>query len=186
MNYAIIEIVIYLAWTAVFATRLRDKSDAATEELVVFLFALPCSTVMELVNQYVVRRLGAYYPGSLFFFPLFKFPVGVILITSLYAWAVYVVSRLIVRRIAPRGPALDALLKLVLYLLVLSSSVLFEAAGVGIGYWRYYVPPPPTVSVWFSEYLYYLCFAFPAAVVAALVSWRLAQRTLGRVPADTT
>jgi hypothetical protein len=172
MNYVVVEIFIYMTWAAVFVTRLRRSSPSATEELQVLLFALPTAMLVEVVNEYLYAGAGLYYPSSLLYFPMFKFPVALIFSGTLYTWGFYVLSRRIAIRIAGEDSRFLGLLQLGLFLLLLSTNVLVEPIGISIGYWQWHKPPPETFAMYAARYMTYFEGAFPPALFAAFFSWR--------------
>lgn len=172
MTYIIVELFIYLMWATVFITRSRRASRSATEELQVLLLALPTAAIVEVMNEYLFASTGIFYPFSLLYFPSFKFPVAIVLSSSLYTWVLYVVSRQIAVRFAGEESRFLGLYQLGLFLLLLSTNILIEPFGVSIGYWQWHKTPPTTFFVWAARYIYYSLFTLPPAVFAVFFSRR--------------
>jgi hypothetical protein len=50
------------------------------------------SLLLEVINEKVFGSVGTYYPGSLMFFPFFKFPIAIIFLSVFYAGVINFVS----------------------------------------------------------------------------------------------
>lgn len=172
MTYVVVDICYYLVWPLVFVTRLWRQSLAATEELLVLMFSMPLVVIMELRNEYLQAGSGVYYPASLLYFPGFRFPLTIMLSSSLYAWILFAVSRKIAVRLVHADSWLRIPAQLGAFLLLNILYLIPEWLGVAIGYWQWHQPLPDTPQVWISKYLFYLWFSLPPALVALFFTWR--------------
>jgi hypothetical protein len=172
MNYVFIDLFYYILWPVVFFTRLRQRTWAATEELLVLLFAVPTAIISEMTNEHLFGATAVYYPHTLLYFPGFKFPVTIILSSSLFPWLLFVAARALANRLATQNRRAALGLQLGFFLVLVSTFVLPEAAGPQLGYWKWRVTPPDTPGVWIAKYIFYLLFMFPPVLVAKFFSWR--------------
>lgn len=177
MTYVIVEAIIYITWATVFLTRLRTKSQAATEELLIILFAMPITIIMELKNEYYYAGTGVYYPFSLLYFPDSKFPLAIVLSSSLFPWVLYIVSRWIAARFVGGKSGSSSLLELGLLLLLISTNVLPEWLGASLGYWQWPKTLPLTFTVQIAKYIFYFWFTFPPVLIAKFFTWRLSMQS---------
>jgi hypothetical protein len=186
VTYVVFELLIYGLWAYVTASRLRTASETALEELCILAFSIPMTVIMELRNEFLQAGTGTYYPASLAYFPGFKFPIAIILAGSLFAWAIYVVSREAAKRAAGGRDLVFQLTQLAFFLILLTGSRLMELLGLATGYWQWHRMPDLS-TLWVGGYLYYFRFSFPPAFVAKLLSWYLARiRATDAIAKDIT
>jgi len=99
--YVIIELAIYLAWSAVVISRFRRSAKSSLEELLLIFLALPIAAFMEIRNELLQGTTGVYYPHSLYYFPRFNFPLAIMLSSSLFPFVLLLIARGVARRVIP-------------------------------------------------------------------------------------
>lgn len=111
------------------------------------------SIILEIVNERVFAGQGTYYPASLLFFPGFKFPVAIVLLSVFYCctlnFAAFKISNLSAKRLVSLLIFAVSIFTLNLF------SLAIEKAGLASGYWlpRYH---GEMSLIYGSIYLFYL------------------------------
>ncbi len=176
MMALLFEVGVFVTWAVVLIYRVRERSPSSTGELVVLLFAIPTTIVMELRSEVLLAGIGPIYPASLAYFPSFRFPIAIVLAGSLLTWAVYRVSRLGTARLVPLGGPRQEIALIGVFLILMTVSLAIEVVMVAVRYWHWQLPPAATAATWLGQYLYYLRFSLPAFLVGRLTEWHASER----------
>ena len=130
------------------------------------------SIILEIVNERVFAGQGTYYPASLLFFPGFKFPVAIVLLSVFYCctlnFAAFKISNLSAKRHVSLLIFAVSIFTLNLF------SLAIEKAGLASGYWmaRY---TAGMAAIYGPVYLFYLAVVIPG-------SFFFIRRIIFRIP----
>lgn len=127
-NFVIVEIVIFflsIPFILYFAS-----SSLISRTMIASAFV---SIAFEIINELVFPFQGTYYPDSLFFFPYFKFPVAIVLLSVFYAGIINIlalkISGLFINRF------MSVLLFFISIFILNLTSITVENTGIISGYW---------------------------------------------------
>lgn len=119
------------------------------------------SMFLEVINERVFGSVGTHYPRSLIFFPFFKFPIAIVFLSVFYAGLINFISLKISMFFVNKYVSMTAFLISVLVLN--SSSIYVEKAGIYSGYWVHRQPAGIS-GIHGYVYLFYLLVVLSGSI----------------------
>ncbi len=161
--YIIIELFIFIAWVLFVVFNFFSNG----KYLLPLFVGGMSSLILEIVNDFVFSGVGTFYPYSLFYFPLTRFPLAIVLAGSLYAVFFHFISVKIFNYLKTRRNYL----KYIIFSILISASIPFELLGQSSGYWVLHntVSPDKYLFHFSSVYLFYFAATFPCFITAEII-----------------
>ncbi|MGI6395232.1 MAG: hypothetical protein ACOX2F_11000 [bacterium] len=147
VDFAVIEIVIFIVSISFILYFL--KSPFMFKAIV--LSALT-SISLEIVNEKAFEYVGTNYPGSLIFFPFFKFPVAIVLLSVFYSGVINLIALKISE--LSKYKFLSIFLFVISILFLNGFSIFVEKGGIYLKYWKHLKAADVTIIFW-QVYLFY-------------------------------